>query len=457
MAKVNYGAILCAESDRIKNFDDFWYFFGPRRDHCDVGITSYADIASKPSCDGKISDLYDITGVEYYELCGKHICELPYADHLEKNELLLLTRYVNASTLSSMNTSYGQLSSQMFMDVLCGLHVHTMAYEPKYRYAISSHNHDHAYSRVTYQGNSMNTDDVSVIGNLAISTDALPAGCQYDNVNHNPSKKYKPMPSIVHNINIPKVHVLFPPRPMIGTIKLVGLQTIQKLIDSNSLLVDSTSHQVNPYDSSNMIRHTYDGWVFANGTTITNHTSQLSDASQIYNGNNTGDITIPELTSFFKCNPYVITTNSIQGHDYSNACVPHSHYIQSMNCNASLAINNVLMPMEKTKSRAAYEWKNISADCSDSLKVLLEKENYFNDTKANACNWKKNSKHSEYTLETTVDASTIKISGITINQNDAVDGEPYPTHNIVPVMIYIGGETRDYYEYIYEKYHGKIF
>ena len=69
----------------------------------------------------------------------------------------------------------------------------------------------------------MNTDDVSVIGNLAISTDALPAGCQYDNVNHNPSKKYKPMPSIVHNINIPKVHVLYPPRPMIGTIKLVGL------------------------------------------------------------------------------------------------------------------------------------------------------------------------------------------------------------------------------------------
>ena len=31
--------------------------------------------------------------------------------------------------------------------------------------------------------------------------------------------------------------------------------------------------------------------------------------------------------------------------------------------------------------------------------------------------------------------------------------EAYPTHNIVPVMIYIGGETRDYYEYIYEQYH----
>ena len=129
----------------------------------------------------------------------------------------------------------------MFIDVLCGLHVHTMAYEPKYRYAISSHNHDHLYSRVTYHGNSMNTD-VSVIGNLAISTDALPAGCQYDNVNHNPSKKYKPMPSVVHNINIPKVYVPFPPRPMIGTMKLVGLQTIQKLIDSNSLSVNSTSH-----------------------------------------------------------------------------------------------------------------------------------------------------------------------------------------------------------------------
>lgn len=73
------------------------------------------------------------------------------------------------------------------------------------------------------------------------------------------------------------------------------------------------------------------------------------------------------------------------------------------------------MPMEKNARRAAYEWKDISADCSDSLKALLKKENYFKDTKANACNWKKNSKHSEYTLETTVDINSIRISGITIN------------------------------------------
>lgn len=30
--------------------------------------------------------------------------------------------------------------------------------------------------------------------------------------------------------------------------------------------------------------------------------------------------------------------------------------------------------------------------------------------------------------------------------------EQYPTHNIIPIMIYIGGETREYYESLHDKY-----
>ena len=459
MAKVNYGALLCAESSRIKNFDDFWYFFGPARDHCDAGIRNYSDIANKPSCLGNISDLYDIIGVEYYELCGKHICELPSANHLEKNELILLTRYVNANTLSSMNMTYGQLSDQMFVDVLCGLHVGSMAYEPKYRYAISSHNHDTIYSRVTYQRNTSNTD-VSTIGTLTISTDALQAGCQYDNVNHNPARKISPIPTVVHNINIPKIYVPFPPRPIIGTLKFVGLQTVQKLIDTNSLVVINGTHQVNPYNNSNKIRNTYDGWVFANGTTIANNGSQLSGASQVYNGNNTGNITVPELTSFFKCNPNIYSAHSIQKHDFKHVIAQHQHNFNQCNVEGDLTLLCAFVGFnhgatDGTGCSKGKTFEESIAGFSEEEKTILRN---FNAKFGPGCHWHDSKGTAVQNVQVTVNPKDFIIPGLNIHNNEnGSNAEQYPTHNIVPIMVYIGGETREYYEYIYLKYHGKIF
>ena len=78
MAKVS--SILQTDSQSIKNFDDFWYYFS--KCSCDAGVSSLPSIMSKPSCDGHISDLYDINGYDYYELSGKHICELLSAKHV---------------------------------------------------------------------------------------------------------------------------------------------------------------------------------------------------------------------------------------------------------------------------------------------------------------------------------------------------------------------------------------
>ena len=61
---------------------------------------------------------------------------------------------------------------------------------------------------------------------------------------------------------------------------------------------------MNPYDSAGKIRKEYDGWVFANGTTVLNKSKQLSTASLVYNGNDSGDIVTPVLSDFFRCNPY---------------------------------------------------------------------------------------------------------------------------------------------------------
>ena len=75
-----YDAILQEDSQKMKNFDDFWYYFSKHT--CDTGVSSLPDIMSKPSCDSSISDLYDINGYNYHELSGKHICELLSTSHV---------------------------------------------------------------------------------------------------------------------------------------------------------------------------------------------------------------------------------------------------------------------------------------------------------------------------------------------------------------------------------------
>ena len=100
-----------------------------------------------------------------------------------------------------------------------------MAFEPSWRYAVSSHNHDTVYSRVSWQSRYADGPEVSTIGLISLSTDYLSgAGSSYSNVDHNPSRKAVSVMS--SNINIPKIYVPLPPKPMIGTLKLVGLPTV---------------------------------------------------------------------------------------------------------------------------------------------------------------------------------------------------------------------------------------
>ena len=189
-------------------------------------VSSYADIFSKPKCDGDISDLLDIIGIkDYYPPEGKHICELLNIKNVLKNDLYIVSE--NPCTLSSASKhiSYTELSAQLFEDIFKKLGVHTMAYEPKYRYAISSHNHDSIYPRVSYAKNpSYDTaTDISTIGTLTISTDYLSAG-SYDDIDDNPANAQTS--SVTYKINVPKIVVPLPPKPMIGTLRFVGIQTI---------------------------------------------------------------------------------------------------------------------------------------------------------------------------------------------------------------------------------------
>ena len=438
-----YDAILQEDSQKIKNFDDFWYYFSKHT--CDTGVSSLPDIMSKPSCDSSISDLYDINGYNYHELSGKHICELLSTSHVQKNELMLLTRYVSANTLSSMKMEYSQLSSKLFEDILCGLNLHTMAFEPTWRYAMSTHNHDAVYSRVSWQSNYKDSSEVSTLGVISLSTDYLSgSGSSYSNIDHNPSRKAVNV--VTYNINIPKIYVPLPPKPMIGTLKIVGMPTIQKLIDTNQLNV--VDKQVNPYDSNNKIRKEYDGWVFANGTIIPNKEKQLSAASLVYNGNDSGNITMPILSNFFKCNPYLYSTNSLLNVKYNAVMLAHQHVFGECKINGKLNLVSALIPFSNLNNdNHAILFNDIAKD--DDIKKL---SSVFN---TQTCHWHTDNPENHQELNTVFKLDNVKVPSVTVEDCAAIQREPYPTHNIVPVMVYIGGETRDYYEYIYHQYHKK--
>lgn len=218
---------------------------------------------------------------------------------------------------SSRKLPYSELSTKLFYDILEGLRLKSMAYREKYEFAVSSHNHDSVYSLANIginpmyvKGSSQYLGDSNVIDVCScwLSTDSLTcthAG-KYASVTCNPAHKRTDVRTFVWKV--PKVSLPIPPRPMIGTIRFVGAPMIQRLIDSNSLsVVDSSGTagstvQVNPYGSDGKVRPDYDGWVFANGTTMTNTGSALSAAASVYGSSASSNFVVPCLNQFFKAN-----------------------------------------------------------------------------------------------------------------------------------------------------------
>jgi len=52
---------------------------------------------------------------------------------------------------------------------------------------------------------------------------------------------------------------------MIGTFKFVSAKTWENILSTNGY---SNTAQIDPYDDSHKIRDDFDGWVWANGSTI---------------------------------------------------------------------------------------------------------------------------------------------------------------------------------------------
>ena len=321
-------ALLDTDWNGIKNLDDFfrqWPSFS-----ADFGVRSLADISRKPSCDSRISDLDDITGlVGYYELSGQYVSQLESAYRLFRNDLFLVSqcRQTTAGSDECSNTSrkisYRSLSTRLFYDILNGLSLGSMAYREKYEYAVSSHGHDKIYSRVNMHVNPMydrespqyaGDDNVMDVCSCWISTDYLTCDSGvYSSVSCNPGHTGRDVRMFVWKA--PKVKLPIPPRPMIGTIRFVGAATLGRLIEQNGLTLMDGAIQVNPYDSNGKIRPDYDGWVFPNGAEMENRDMALSAASMVYFGSRSSNFIVPEFSQFFRINAgesHVMETRAAQ-------------------------------------------------------------------------------------------------------------------------------------------------
>ena len=435
-------------------------------DICNMGISAISDILDndkRPSCDGGVGGLEDINGVgDYFPLFPSHFCELISTKAILKNDLYLISIHpkelstVPELSAQSRKTSYETLSSRLVRDLLADLKLKSMAFEWRHNYAISSHRHDTMYSKVEFTANSnyqfpgdattnssgLNKNDISTLGYLAISTDYIPGNQEdvYEDANKNPSQAR--ISSCQYNINMPKIVVPLPPKPAIGTLRFIGMPTISRLISSQQLTTQDSSNAINPYDSNNKIRKEFDGWVFP-GQTLSNYNHEFDDADWLFNGKlNRTSFTVPALTNFIKCNPGLLD-DGMEYHSYRNVCPPHSHTLNGMTFDVeSLSLVSVLLPFNNPISTHGI---------GQVFQYDTETDGLPSFNSSSICHWHSDSPENIYQVDIDVDLSRMHIPKIEFGNptnTTATSTESHPPFTFIPVMVYVGGETYEYYEHL---------
>lgn len=379
---------------------------------CPQNLSSIKDIIQHPGCPEAIEDIDDIIGaLDYNQPSGKHICELEDTSRVFKNDLLMVSQ-LSGSTWTSRKVAFADFKRQLLKDLVAGLNLGTMAYEDKCRWALTSHNHDAAYNKVEWHPNPEYANSASCLAMIHISTETLTATDIY----HNPPKDSTI--AIEHlSVNCPVFQSPVPPEPLIGTLRFVSVPTLQKLVDGNQLNVNGT--QVDPYDDNNHIRIDFDGWVFPNGTSIPNHNSQLSDAAFVFaNNKSISSFTVPALSSFFQscgvADGYTITEQpqviGLARHEHGTSTI-------TLTCDVEFDSEKTVISSTKGNGGDVYVHHGGDGDTTvqeASIKLPVE----FNDT----------------------------IRDLATNTAGDASSEEYcPAHNLIPVMIYIGGVLKDHY------------
>lgn len=404
---------------------------------CDCGnqIHSITDINSRFNCPKKYENISSIFQQdpnkihEIHKLSGLHICELPTAKAVFENDLYLVSRLSSDAIFESKKISYSTLKTNLIFDLQNAIKVGSMAYEPKTKYSLTSHNHNSKYNLVKWHPNEQyyvnDTSKVLCLGMIRISTETL------TNVDVQTNPRLSNITVEQLSVNCPKVIVSLLPKPAVGTLRIVSTKTIQKLLDANNLKMDSTGLNVMPYNENNFIKDSFDGWVFANGTTFSNHYGQLADAAEIFAGSKTAQtFTIPALTNFFQIAKNVDENYSIYDVPEQIGLDSHSHVVDPFQLSADITVtvDNSKLPMSK------------KAGSGPGIH-----------TAGNTSGVDTGSQDMKKSLRGTSDLNQEIPSFMTEFTGEGQDtGSYYPTHNLVPVMIYIGGVNDWHYTGLYD-------
>lgn len=392
---------------------------------CEKVVDSLQDIHDNPGCPGNIEDLDDIVGVlNYYQPHGKHICELDRASRLFRNDLFLVSQLSSDHRrYQSKKCNYAQLKIQLLEDLLNAFNLGSMAHESKFRYALTSHNHDATYNLVSWFPNPRyqieDEDRVSCLGKIFLSTEML----KTTDVITNPSCSDVEVEEL--SINCPKYDVPIPPSPLVGTLRFITSKSIQDLIAANLIQYDHQEDvlNVNPYDSENKIRDDFDGWVFPNGQTFYNHDNQLSDAAFVFSEEHSpaeATFTVPTLTSFFQACGNADDQYSIDLIPSTLGLATHVHQIEPLELSCNLVPDLAKCQIQTTEACGRDQY--------------IHRGNFSGSTQ-------------DFTFQSRLTLAGATLTDLSTSEvGDSAGNQYQPKHNVIPVMIYIGGVTRKYYE-----------
>lgn len=381
-----------------------------------------------------------------------HISELPECSSFDENDLFILSqrdKYI-ANQFNNCSIDGDLLTDTIFNELLKIYDFGSAAYTESCAFSPYNHNHDNLYNKISLDFEQYESENVLSIGNLFIDGKLIPL-----------------------NIPLPKKEIVQSNHIPVGTLKFVALNQIS----SNKDIQYKTN--------------TFDGWLYPDGSSFMLSDFSLSDTlNQLYGNGSYISFTLPNINNFIKlnnCLNYAFSTNQISCIDKNIALKKHSHLVNldstaratidiafpscanigdsgvlipgcgvirtAFNYNLTVNYNGQQMKISeliaKLQNDRYHSTKPIQITTTfvyaylnvDDLETICKAiDNTYNNANA----YEQVFNNIEYKLPQIND---IQMNDIQFSINNSInvnyettgeDDETYPTHTILPVMIYVG-------------------
>ena len=381
-----------------------------------------------------------------------HISELPECSSFDENDLFILSqrdKYIS-NQFNNCSIDGDLLTDTIFNELLKIYDFGSAAYIESCAFSPYNHNHDNLYNKISLDFEQYESENVLSIGNLFIDGKLISLNVPL------------PKKEIAQSNNIP-----------VGTLKFVALNQIS----SNKDIQYKTN--------------TFDGWLYPDGSSFMLSDFSLSSTlNQLYGNGSYTSFTLPNINNFIKlnnCLDYAFSTNQISCIDKNVALKKHSHLVNldstarvtvdiafpscanigdsgalipgcgvirtqfsynlTVNYNGQqMKISELIAKLQNDRYNSTkpiqitntfvYAYLNV-----DDLETICKAiDNTYNNANA----YEQVFNNIEYKLPQIND---IQMNDIQFSINNSInvnyettgeDDETYPTHTILPVMIYVG-------------------